>query len=238
MDAGFSKTQVNRAGELLREWWNELPASPKTDTDELTGAIITLLAFREAIQPALKKTTVGVRQFVQRETAHPVVVGQRLKRTPQIISKLARHPEMRLARMQDIGGCRAILGGGTTEVQGVLRRIRRNWDVKGFKDYTADPAPSGYRGIHVIVERDGRLIEIQLRTPHQHDWAEAVERAGLRLRIPLKEGAGPPDLLEYFRLASEGLAMEEAGERVNPSFTVRFAAMREKVRPYFDRTGS
>jgi ppGpp synthetase/RelA/SpoT-type nucleotidyltranferase len=232
--ATYSKTRVNRAGEILRKWYQALPGAEASGLEH--EAMMVLLDFRAAIQAPMKKTTVGVRQFVQRESAHPVVVGQRLKRTPQIVMKLARHPEMQLARMQDIGGCRAILGGGASEVQGVLRRIRRNWDVKGFKDYVASPAPSGYRAIHIIVERDGRLVEIQLRTPRQHEWAEAVERTGLRLRIPLKEGVGPADLLEYFRLAAHGLALEELGETVDEAFQAEFAAVQERVKHYFART--
>ncbi len=88
---------------------------------------------------------------------------------------------MKLARMQDVGGCRAILGGGPAEVEGVLRRIHKNkWEIAHFKDYVAEPAESGYRAKHVVVRRDDHLIEIQLRTPRQHQWAEAVERTALR----------------------------------------------------------
>ena len=37
------------------------------------------------------------------------IVAQRLKRAPSIIAKLQRFEDMQLARMQDIGGLRAIL---------------------------------------------------------------------------------------------------------------------------------
>ena len=40
--------------------------------------------------------------------SHAVVV-QRLKRAPSIIWKLERFSEMKLARIQDIGGCRAVV---------------------------------------------------------------------------------------------------------------------------------
>jgi len=75
-----------------------------------------------------------------------------------------------------------------------------------IRDTRDEPAESGYRAVHVIVVRDGRRIEIQLRMPREHEWAVAVERTGIRLGIGLKEGEGPDDLKEYFRLAGQGLS--------------------------------
>ena len=187
----------------------------------------------------MKKVTVGLRQFVLHECGSDVAptVGQRLKREPQMIEKLSRHPKMRLSRMQDIGGCRAILRGGHEEVDRVAKRIERRWEVKHRKHYTLEqPAKSGYRARHIIVQRDGRLIEIQLRTPRQHEWAEAIERADKRLQFNLKAGAGPPELLEYFRLAAIGLAYEDAGERPGPVFVRDFEEARERARPYYARS--
>ena len=83
------------------------------------------------------------------------------------------------------------------------------WQVHGrVRDCRDEPAMSGYRAVHVIVMRDGRMIEIQLRDPKEHEWALAVERTGARSGIGLKEGEGPDDLKEYFRLASLGMYME------------------------------
>ncbi len=137
--------------------------------------------------------------------------------------------------MGDIGGCRAVLRS-RSHVDGVIRRIRKNWDVHGkIRDTRDEPAPSGYRAVHVIVVRDGRRIEIQLRDPREHEWAVAVERTGARLGIGLKEGQGPPDLKEYFRLASLGMYRDSLGEGPNPDFQKEFAAIRELIRPYFRR---
>jgi hypothetical protein len=99
---------------------------------------------------------------------------------------------------------------------GVLARIRERWDVIGFKDYAKTPGPTCYRAIHVIAMRDRRRIEIQLRTPRQHEWAEAIERTDLRLRTHLKAGLGDPNLLRYFELAAHGLALEEAAKTPTP----------------------
>jgi hypothetical protein len=141
--------------------------------------------------------------------------------------------------MEDVGGCRAVLYGGASEVLGVLRRIRRNWDVVRLRDYTAEPKDTGYRGIHVVANRDGARIEIQLRTPGQQAWAEAVERTQGRLGFPLKDGGGPDDVLLYFRLAAQGIAYDEAGEPPPAEFLEEFEAVRTKMveQGYFRRGG-
>jgi len=160
-------------------------------------------------------------------TQRAPVVAQRFKRFPSILNKLQRYPTMSLARMQDIGGCRAILADGE-EVAQVLRRLRKNWKIPDnrVKDYVRNPAASGYRGVHVIAEKDGRLIEVQLRTPTQHEWAIAVERMGSRFGFDLKSGAGPAPLLEFFQVASEGMGLEERNEPADDAFMARYAEAR------------
>lgn len=119
---------------------------------------------------------------------------------------------------------------------GVARRIERNWVVKHTKDYTfEEPAASGYRALHVVVERDQRLIEIQLRTPRQHAWSEAVERTDKRLGINLKGGEGPADLLNFFRLAGHGMALEERGESADPEFRQEFNDVYAAVSHYVEK---
>ena len=234
-NSDISKSAINRAGDALRDWWlgpldepgNPFPLEPAN----------ALFLFRAEFQTPMKKVTVGVRQFVDRERdpATRITVSQRLKRAPQIIVKLTRHPNMKLSRMQDIGGCRAILQDDD-EVMRVAARIERNWIVKHRKHYTlTEPADSGYRALHIVVERAGRLIEIQLRTPSQHEWAEAVERTDKRLRLDLKSGHGPPQLLRYFRLAADGLAMEDAGVVPPEEFMQEFGHVQEAAKPYFER---
>jgi putative GTP pyrophosphokinase len=189
----MSRTQVDRAGIFLRGWWELDPDGDEdaaVDEHEFARAVDILSGYRAGFQDPLKKTTVGLRQFVQRES-ETVIVGQRLKRMPQILNKLSRFSSMRLTQMEDIAGRRAILAGGATEVAGVLRRIRRNWDISGIDDSVKNPKPTGYRAIHVVIRRDGHPVEIQLRTPAQHEWAEAVERVAARIRRPLKDGEGP-----------------------------------------------
>jgi hypothetical protein len=62
-----------------------------------------------------------------------------------------------------------------------------------------------------------------------------VERTGARLGIGLKEGQGPTDLKEYFRLASEGMYLDSLNRAPSPDFVERFQAVQAQVEHYFVR---
>lgn len=229
-----SKRRINDAGERVLAWWTD-PSRPDEElmADPALGAAAALVwAFRMGFQLPLNKVTMGMRSFVKSEDA-PIVVSQRLKRLPTILGKLERLPNMNLARMQDIGGCRAIVPS-RREVEGVIRRIRkRRWDVRRFDDYAARPKPTGYRAVHIVVMRDERLIEIQLRTPAQQAWAAFVDQTGARLGCHLKDGEGPAELLAYLTHAADAMALQEAHIPVDNEFEREFRDLQEAVRPYF-----
>lgn len=225
-----SKSQVNRCGDLLRD--NELKARAFT-APELHDARKTVRDFRQEFQYPMTTVAMGLRQFIVATGTDPVV-AQRLKRLPQIVKKLARYPKTKLARMEDIGGCRAVLPDRDS-VAAVLSRIDHNWKVVRHRDYVEAPKASGYRGVHVVVERDDHRVEIQLRTPYQQEWAETVETVAGRLELPLKDGKGPDEVLDFFRLAADGMAMAE--NRVVPpdGFMDRFHEARERFLEYANR---
>jgi len=228
-----SKRQINLASDRLRDWWLDLSLPStliETDT-ELHAAVDLVVAFRNGFQSPLNKVTMGVRSMISSEGA-PVVVSQRLKRTVTTVRKLARFSGMNLARMQDIGGCRAIVPT-REEVEGVVRRIRHNWDLKGFDDYTESPKDTGYRAVHVIVERQGRLIEIQLRTPLQQRWAQEVDRVGGRIGAFLKDGVGPLELLRYFERVAYVVGLREKGLPADEEAVAEIEALEPQVAAYF-----
>lgn len=226
MSRGLSKTQVDRAGETIRNF-------EVATARELEEAIRVVSAYRAGFADPLKKVTVGLRQFVERESSE-IIVGQRLKRLPAMGRKLGQQLTMRVSQMEDVGGCRAILPGGRKEISGVLRRIRRNWDVVNLDDYVERPKSTGYRAVHVVVLRDEHRIEIQLRTPGQHEWAEAVERLAARTGFGLKYGQGPPDLLTYFELAAWAIDHQERElPGVDEDFMRVFDNLRERVSHYW-----
>ena len=105
-------------------------------------------------------------------------------------------------------------------------RITQRWDVKRERDYIEAPKETGYRGVHLVVERDGRRIEVQLRTAGQQQWADAVERTAGRLGMPLKDGEGDDRVLAYFRAAGEGIFLVEARRELDETFLAYFEAAR------------
>ena len=238
---GISRSHINRCGETLREWWmSEEPDGDGEFMGEVIEAFRVMILFRETFQGPMNKTAAGLRSMVKSEWPElqrpeaRIPVVQRLKRREQIINKLVRLPG-ELSNMGDIGGCRAVLQDRDM-VDRVARRIRKNWTIHGrVRDRRDEPAESGYRGLHFIVVRDGRRVEIQLRDRLEQEWAVAVERTGARIGVGLKEGEGPPELKEYFRLASLGMYRESQGEVIDDAFRVKFNAVRDAARPYFRR---
>lgn len=147
------------------------------------------------------------------------LVAQRLKRAPSIILKLQRFPEMNLARMQDIGGLRAVVDSiaKVRKVETAYRQATFQHKLVSSKDYIDEPKDDGYRGIHLIYrysnsrapEYEGLSLELQLRTRIQHAWATAVETMGTFLGQALKSGQGEQDWREFFAVASAALAVHE-----------------------------
>ena len=106
-----------------------------------------------------------------------------------------------------------------------------------MSDYIAEPRDSGYRGVHVIVEYDNRMIEVQLRTQVMHEWAITVERLSGRLGEDLKGGRGPQPVLDLLEAISEAMAIEEAGEVVGQVLSEKIRELRRIADPFL-RGGS
>ena len=64
--------------------------------------------WRAAHSFPLNTIQVGLRRRARDVDDH-ALIAQRLKRVPSILQKLRRFPHMKLSRMQDIGGCRAVV---------------------------------------------------------------------------------------------------------------------------------
>lgn len=201
--------------------------------EELLAAHQVLLDFRRDHQTPMTKVRLGLTSMIRTEGTQPTIT-QRLKRTPRIIRKLQRSigsPSGRttLDRLEDIGGVRAILPD-QNHVDRVVQRIERNsWIVHRDRDYVTEPRKSGYWARHLVVKRDGRFVEIQLRTPAQQSWADAVEAADNRLNLTLKDGDGPESMLTYFALAAKLLRARELGDTVGEGTLEAFHKAREQV---------
>ncbi len=137
MTAPYSKKQVQRAGQLLRE----VRAGRLTDAEdsELWAAIHAVDWWRARHARPLARTNAGLRYYVDKAAPHAQVnVTQRLKRFLTIVNKLERHPTMKLTNMEDIGGVRAVLMT-QDQVDFVVQELRRQarWNVTRVREYVS-----------------------------------------------------------------------------------------------------
>ena len=208
----YSRTQVNAAGDSL--------ISPSSSPDELRQARLIVNDWRAAHSVPLDRVRMELAKRVA-EYGEDALVAQRLKRLSSIDAKLRRFRSMNLARMQDIGGCRAVVATALdvrSIADGYVSKPSAH-AVVHTDDYIAEPRSSGYRGIHLISrfqpERqdesvyEGMRIEIQLRSRSQHVWATAVETVGTFSGQALKSSAGDDRWLRLFALMGAEMAMIE-----------------------------
>ncbi|HEX3362717.1 MAG TPA: RelA/SpoT domain-containing protein [Solirubrobacterales bacterium] len=221
----FSKGEVNRAGDVIAKRIRDADKGrPLTAADEiaqLAAAIEVIDWWRSEHARPLTLVAANLRYYVA-EVGDPVV-AQRLKRLPTIAEKMVREPKMKLARMGDIGGVRAVVPSQSAAYH-VARRLRKNWTITRFSDYVANPKPDGYRALHLINRHRGRLIEIQLRTRLQDNWANIVEVFSRTVAPGLKYGDGPSRPRQMLIDLAFAYAEIDAGE---PSFDSADAKIHE-----------
>jgi putative GTP pyrophosphokinase len=204
----YTRGQVDKAGEILsgrqdgdRDW-----------ASEVLGNWRSMHAYPlNTFQATLWKRVQGI------ESA--ALISRRLKRSPSIVEKLKREKGMNLARMQDIGGLRAVLAnvGNVRQLESIyLETGRLTHKVFKHKDYIGIPKSSGYRGVHVVLkyksslsfaqDYNGLFLELQIRTRLQHLWATAVETVGTFTNQALKASQGKAEWLEFFALVGSAFA--------------------------------
>ena len=202
-----SKGQVSRAGSTLID--------PKAEFFEWRDAYDVLANWRACHGYPINTFQATLR--LKLKSIDPnALVAQRLKRLPSILRKLERQRTMQLARMQDIGGIRAVLAkvSDVRALEASYRNSRFAHQLVGEHDYIANPKISGYRSIHLVYryknknvpDYDGLHVELQIRTRLQHAWAMAVETMGTMLNQSLKASECPDAWLHFFQLASSAFA--------------------------------
>lgn len=218
----YSRTQVQRAGAYLVVNEN----TPSQDMDELERwfeAYMILTNWRACHGYPINTFQSTLRTKLKAIDAN-ALVAQRLKRTPSIVNELRRFPGMSLARMQDIGGLRAVVSG-VAELGALYANYKETRFTHGLVsefDYVSNPKDSGYRSVHLIYKYklreqspyDGLQVELQFRTKLQHAWATAVETVGTFLEHSLKSSEGPDEWLDFFALVSSAFAHMEGTPRV------------------------
>ena len=220
----YSKGQINRAGDILIH----PEAFPPKDR---IWADFVLANWRACHGYPMNTFQATLRQKLRSVDAS-AIVAQRLKRAPSIILKLQRFEGMNLARMQDIGGLRAVVSSVTKvqKLEAAYRSAHFKHTLISSKNYLDQPKADGYRSIHLIYrynnagapEYNGLSLELQFRTRLQHAWATAVETMGTFLGQALKSGQGEQEWRSFFAKAGAALAIVEKTAAV-PGFEGRGA---------------
>jgi len=203
-----SKSAVDRAGATY------VDTSVRAADREL--ALLVINNWRSSHSFPLNTLQVNLRKMATACDADPTV-AQRIKRLPSIRHKLERFPRMQLSRMQDIGGCRAVLSSVEAVDELVTyytTQSRMKHKLSREDDYVLQPKPSGYRGVHLVYNYysdrsatwNGLKIELQIRSRLQHAWATAVETVGTFTQQALKSSQGGSDWLRFFALMSSAIA--------------------------------
>lgn len=203
---GGSKSRVNLAGNNIR-----------TDAASLDDYRV-IEEWRAAHRAVLNTFQAILRNRTRNKD---IAVAQRHKRKTTIFDKLHRLPEMQLARMDDVAGCRLIfsdiksLNSFRTKFHKARFHHKRKNEIDKY-DYIKKPKSTGYRGIHDVYIYDvnsysgrhlkGLMVEIQYRTKIQHAWATAVEIIGFITENQPKFEKGDGRYGHAMALASEILA--------------------------------
>lgn len=218
----YSRSRVDKAGQLLAA---DADRSGAVSPEEWNQALAVINNWRSSHgYPLYMMGKTLLRRA--RKVDEKALVAQRLKRLDSISLKLRRFENMQLSRMQDIGGCRAILSNvdqvtALAEIYfgGIKKNPRSRTELIGCHDYISEPKPDGYRSCHLIFKYwseseqsskyNGLRIEIQLRSRLQHAWATAVETVSTFTGQALKSDIGEDSWKRFFALMGTAIARQE-----------------------------
>lgn len=136
------------------------------------------------------KINADIRSELEKAKIDADVYGRAKK--PYSIWRKMQEKDLAFSRLSDIYGFR-IICADVADCYRILGVIHQRWRaVPGrFKDYISQPKNNGYRSIHTTVSgRDGKRVEVQIRTREMHEVAEAgvaahwAYREGVRVKNP------------------------------------------------------
>jgi ppGpp synthetase/RelA/SpoT-type nucleotidyltranferase len=226
-----SKTKIDSAGRALSK------GVFKSEDQEIEAEIVFDDYRRAHLQPLTDTTYIiqgWLSQFDKR-----FYIAQRLKRRPQILRKMRRF-SVRLTQLQDIGGNRVIVDTNA-DVEALRRfllgRIGGDQSLALHRetDYRVEGRDdTGYRALHMILDREGLKIELQLRSRAQHHWAESIERTSVIYGQHLKENEGDQAVLDYFKCLSHVFYELECSREPSPQEKMDLDDRRERAEQLID----
>src|SRR6056297_288721 len=163
------------AGRMGMQWMrDELEdlAFQVLNPDGRKSIIRRFITLQRETGDVIDKITSDIRTELVKVNIEADVFG-RAKR-PYSIWRKMQEKELSFSRLSDIYGFRVITGS-EEDCYLALGAIHRRWKAvpDRFKDYISQPKSNGYRSIHTTVSgRDGKRVEVQIRTRAMHEVAE------------------------------------------------------------------
>jgi GTP diphosphokinase / guanosine-3',5'-bis(diphosphate) 3'-diphosphatase len=141
---------------------------------EARGSIIRrFITLQREAGDVVQKINTDIRTELDAVSLEADVYGRAKK--PYSVWRKMQEKDLTFSRLSDIYGFRVICNSDA-DCYRILGVIHQRWRaVPGrFKDYISQPKSNGYRSIHTTVSgRDGKRVEVQIRTRQMHEVAEA-----------------------------------------------------------------
>ena len=203
------------AGRMGMQWMREEleDLSFRVLNSEARNSIMRrFLTLQKETGDAIPRITDDIEAVLERHGVKADVFGRAKK--PFSIWRKMQEKDLAFSRLSDIYGFR-VLTATEDDCYRVLGAIHQRWRaVPGrFKDYISQPKSNGYRSIHTTVSgRDGKRVEVQIRTRQMHDVAESgvaahwSYRDGVRSENPFAVDPAKwlEGLTERFEAAEDG----------------------------------
>tara|TARA_R110002020_G_scaffold327121_9_gene542977 strand:+ start:1850 stop:4003 length:2154 start_codon:yes stop_codon:yes gene_type:complete len=163
------------AGRMGMQWMREEleDLAFKVLNPEARQSIIRrFITLQKETGDVIARITTDMRKELAKAGVEAEVFGRAKK--PYSVWRKMEEKEQSFSRLSDIYGFRVITTS-EEDCYTALGAIHRRWRaVPGrFKDYISQPKTNGYRSIHTTVSgRDGKRVEVQIRTRQMHDVAE------------------------------------------------------------------
>ena len=181
------------AGRMGMQWMREEleDLSFRVINPEARNSIIRrFLTLQREAGDVVHQITADILREMEKVNIEADVYGRAKK--PYSIWRKMQEKDLAFSRLSDIYGFRVICDS-VGDCYRILGVIHQRWRaVPGrFKDYLSQPKNNGYRSIHTTVSgRDGKRVEVQIRTREMHEVAEAgvaahwSYREGVRAKNP------------------------------------------------------
>ncbi|MBC7737468.1 MAG: bifunctional (p)ppGpp synthetase/guanosine-3',5'-bis(diphosphate) 3'-pyrophosphohydrolase [Candidatus Saccharibacteria bacterium] len=164
------------AGRMGMQWMREEleDLAFKVLNSEARNSIIRrFLVLQREAGDVVHHISTDIRHELDRANLEADVYGRAKK--PYSIWRKMQEKNLAFSSLSDIYGFR-IICHSVADCYAILGVIHQRWRaVPGrFKDYISQPKSNGYRSIHTTVSgRDGKRVEVQIRTQEMHEVAEA-----------------------------------------------------------------